>query len=743
VHEWGHDDLERQATLVSCLIESAVSNNVPAASGTTSFNSSTDASPGSGSFGSLCASLLSSPPATTATVNREAEPMPKPPPKISGEAASAGFGKAKDRSRDNRSATNAAAASLVPMPGATAAESQAAPANLPSLAISQVADFAASGGGADVSVLAPNVSLSPTSTGTLTSVRQSDDSSSAILKTAAASSLASSAVTSFRVVPSTAGSQLVTDSLGAKATPQAPATRQINSSAATASFKSDGAATQSGSSQTSSSQTSSSQNTVAEPPIVSAASVAGTPQEGSARPTVEVTNTQAMDKNADAGFAVQSQQDTLLQDVSRATPNVSQIPQSTQPGAGDSGLSINLLSPNVLSPDLADKSAETSPVSLAQSSFGSRVVPGQPTEQQVAQANVPMQAVAAVIQSSKPDQALTAAALSSSIGNPKAAKEENPSLPPAAGSLANVAGTPRGTGSPGLAALPGSSLADNPSAIFSTVHLATPAGIGNPPGAESNAVASKEHPIAVSGQPPVSKTSVPSVSSPKASPTTSAQTADQSSHKSPSDATATPIAPQQSSSASTPATMIAAGPSAGTQGTTTPARTSTPAPTSGDPGVPGSARNLASSAGEPGASVHVGPVQMAQMVSKASQSEMRIGLNTSAFGSVEVRTVVHASDVGLVIGSEKGDLHSLLANEIPAISNTLQQQNLRLNEVNFHQGFAFSNNLSSGSDSQPRSFAQAAPSTHFPAGETGRDDSTEPAMTETSIRHYGGISILA
>ena len=731
-------------TLVSCLIESAVSNNVPAASGTTSFNSSTDASQGSGSFGSLCASLLSSPPASTAAVTGGTESVPKPPPKISGEAASAGLGKTKDRSRDNRSATNAAAASLVPMPGATAAESQAAPANLPSLAISQVADFAASGGGADVSVLAPNVSLSPTSTGTLTSVRQSDDSSSAILKTAAASSLASSAVPSFRVVPSTAGSQLVTDSLGAKATPQAPATRQINSSAATASFKSDGAATQSGSSQTSSSQTSSSQNTVAEPPIVSAASVAGTPQEGSARPTVEVTNTQAMDKNADAGFAVQSQQDTLLQDVSRATPNVSQIPQSTQPGAGDSGLSINLLSPNVLSPDLADKSAETSPVSLAQSSFGSRVVPGQPTEQQVAQANVPMQAVAAVIQSSKADQALTAAALSSSISNPKAAKEENPSLPPATGSLATVAGTPHGgTGSPGLAALPGSSLAGDPSAIFSTVHLATPAGIGNPPGAESNAVASKEHPIAVSGQPPVSKTSVPSVSSPKASPTTSAQTADQSSHKSPSDASATPIAPQQSSSASTPATMIAAGPSAGTQGTTTPARTSTPDPTSGDPGVPGSARNLASSAGEPGASVHVGPVQMAQMVSKASQSEMRIGLNTSAFGSVEVRTVVHASDVGLVIGSEKGDLHSLLANEIPAISNTLQQQNLRLNEVNFHQGFAFSNNLSSGSDSQPRSFAQAAPSTHFPAGETGRDDSTEPAMTETSIRHYGGISILA
>ncbi len=85
---------------------------------------------------------------------------------------------------------------------------------------------------------------------------------------------------------------------------------------------------------------------------------------------------------------------------------------------------------------------------------------------------------------------------------------------------------------------------------------------------------------------------------------------------------------------------------------------------------------------------------MAQMVNKAAQSEMRIGLNTSAFGSVEVRTVVHANEVGVQIGSEKGDLRSLLSNELPGIASTLQQQNLRLNQVNFHQGFAFSNNMS-------------------------------------------------
>jgi hypothetical protein len=88
------------------------------------------------------------------------------------------------------------------------------------------------------------------------------------------------------------------------------------------------------------------------------------------------------------------------------------------------------------------------------------------------------------------------------------------------------------------------------------------------------------------------------------------------------------------------------------------------------------------------------------MVTRVGQSEMRIGINTSAFGSVEVRTVIHASDVGLIIGSEKGDLRTLLANDLPAITNTLQQQNLKLNSVNFMQGFAFSNNSSGGGNAQ-------------------------------------------
>jgi hypothetical protein len=136
------------------------------------------------------------------------------------------------------------------------------------------------------------------------------------------------------------------------------------------------------------------------------------------------------------------------------------------------------------------------------------------------------------------------------------------------------------------------------------------------------------------------------------------------------------------------------------------------------------------------------PIQLAQIVSKTARSEMRIGLNTSAFGNVEVRTVVRANDVGLLIGSEKGDLRSLLANDLPGITNTLQQQNLQLTQVNFHQtGFASSNDLSSGGNSQPHSFAPKPDSvTHFSRESSSASSSeTEPLSTVVG----SGLSILA
>jgi hypothetical protein len=138
------------------------------------------------------------------------------------------------------------------------------------------------------------------------------------------------------------------------------------------------------------------------------------------------------------------------------------------------------------------------------------------------------------------------------------------------------------------------------------------------------------------------------------------------------------------------------------------------------------------------------PLQWAQMANKANQAEMRIGLNTMEFGSVEVRTSVHSSDVGVQIGSEKGDLRSLLTPEFPSIANTLQQHDLRLAQVSFHQqGFAFAGNSSfSGGNSQPRSFA----SRPEPSGAFSEESSLvePPHAFEPVVSPRGtGLSILA
>jgi hypothetical protein len=136
-----------------------------------------------------------------------------------------------------------------------------------------------------------------------------------------------------------------------------------------------------------------------------------------------------------------------------------------------------------------------------------------------------------------------------------------------------------------------------------------------------------------------------------------------------------------------------------------------------------------------------GPVQVAQIANRVGQAEMRIGMNTSAFGSVEVRTTVHASEVGLTIGSEKGDLRSLLGNEMPAIASNLQQQNLRLNNVSFTQGFASPNHGGGGNPQQqafvPRPAYSGAEAAASPSAEMADEGDAQLAGGA------GGLSILA
>jgi hypothetical protein len=98
------------------------------------------------------------------------------------------------------------------------------------------------------------------------------------------------------------------------------------------------------------------------------------------------------------------------------------------------------------------------------------------------------------------------------------------------------------------------------------------------------------------------------------------------------------------------------------------------------------------------------PVQVAHMVDGTSQAEMHIGLRTQAFGSVEVHTVVRESQLGVTVGSEKGDLRSLLNSEVPILQTTFRQQELHFENIRFLDGRG--TDLSGGANQQSRPFHQ-------------------------------------
>ncbi len=166
--------------------------------------------------------------------------------------------------------------------------------------------------------------------------------------------------------------------------------------------------------------------------------------------------------------------------------------------------------------------------------------------------------------------------------------------------------------------------------------------------------------------------------------------------------------------------------------------TGTNTPASMEPGrVPSSSASATELIANPG----TGSVQVAQILNRATQAEMKIGMNTSAFGSVEVRAVVHATDVGVVIGSERGDLHSLLTNDLPGIANLLQQQNLRLSQVSFTNGLGVSTQAQSQGDARSGGFRSPVHPSSPAYVESGRDTSGGPASMAGPRTLSGGASI--
>jgi hypothetical protein len=137
-----------------------------------------------------------------------------------------------------------------------------------------------------------------------------------------------------------------------------------------------------------------------------------------------------------------------------------------------------------------------------------------------------------------------------------------------------------------------------------------------------------------------------------------------------------------------------------------------------------------------------GMVREAHFVANPKQTEMHIDLRTTTFGSIEVHAVIRDSQVGLSIGSERGDLRHLLSTEVPAMESRLQRHDLQLDSVRFiDQGHAFNAGTSSGNPAKEWPAASARNSHIVDVGE--EPSSMDAADPDLVLINRPGLNIRA
>jgi hypothetical protein len=130
-------------------------------------------------------------------------------------------------------------------------------------------------------------------------------------------------------------------------------------------------------------------------------------------------------------------------------------------------------------------------------------------------------------------------------------------------------------------------------------------------------------------------------------------------------------------------------------------------------------------------------VQTARIIQSAAKSEMQVGLRTDSFGAVQVHTKISEKQVEVEVGSERGDLKGFISSELPALQNSLQQHDLRLNHLRSllpaysAPSDAFSGNAG-GRSSNPRRNMD-----HH----SSRFSTTQPESGETLIESAAGLSV--
>ncbi len=135
-------------------------------------------------------------------------------------------------------------------------------------------------------------------------------------------------------------------------------------------------------------------------------------------------------------------------------------------------------------------------------------------------------------------------------------------------------------------------------------------------------------------------------------------------------------------------------------------------------------------------------VHVARIVEGLGQSEMLIGLRTHALGNIEVRTTIHDAHVGVIFGSDRSDLRTLLSGDLPTLEARFRQHDLRLDTVQFLNSSTMSDSgFSSSPHSQDRSWRPQSPANLIAPDSEPIDDLRPEAAIGVAMQ--GGLNVHA
>ena len=137
-------------------------------------------------------------------------------------------------------------------------------------------------------------------------------------------------------------------------------------------------------------------------------------------------------------------------------------------------------------------------------------------------------------------------------------------------------------------------------------------------------------------------------------------------------------------------------------------------------------------------------IQSARVLERMRQSEMRVGLNSDGFGSIELHARVNQDQVGASIATSHTELRAAMMAEMPSLEHAIAQHQLRLDSLNVDSGPNTQTGNTGGNGGNPsgsRSWIQSGPEvSEFNDDMAAQETSLPQAWTSP---HSSGLNVHA